>query len=119
MDKTNLSDSVVEFILTLDLNEFQNVNVASIARKFKVNRCYLSQRFKNDKKCPLRDYIIMVKILRATTILAGKDEITIGHLSKLMGYSSSDYFRRLFKDKIGTTPGKYKSFIKKIRLLKI
>lgn len=118
-EKRSLSECVVEFILTLDINEFENVNVGSIAREFNVNRSYLSQKFKSDKKLHLRDYILMVKILRATSLLAGQDEITIDHLAKLMGYSNSDYFCRLFKDKMGTTPGRYKNYIKKVRLLKV
>jgi len=114
--KTSLSDEVVEFILTLDIGKFETINVSSIAREFKVNRCYLSQKFKTDKKLSLSDYIVMIKILRSTTILAGKQEITIEHLSKIMGYSNSDYFSRLFKDRMGTTPGKYKSYIKRLQV---
>jgi YesN/AraC family two-component response regulator len=117
MEKNNLSDSVVEYILTLDLQGFENVNVNTIAKKFKVNRCYLSQKFKDDKNSALNDYIIMVKILRATSLLATRDELTTEDVAKAMGYSNTQYFCRLFKNRVGTTPGKYKSYIKKIKNL--
>lgn len=105
---STLSDRVVEFILTMDVSDLENLTVSSIARTFDTNRSYLSQRFKFDKSFSLHDYIIKVKILRAMSLLENDDDLTIDVLSKKMGFSSSDYFTRVFKKVIGTTPGKYK-----------
>lgn len=116
---SRISDSVVEFILTRDIMDFESLNVSSIAREFKMNRCYLSQRFKYDKKYSLHEYILMIKILRSLAMLELRGgEITIDDLSKKMGFSSTDYFRRVFKQKMGITPGKYKNFFKKGKLVK-
>lgn len=111
---SKLSESVVEYILTRDLKEFESLNVSTIARRFKVNRCYLSQRFKSDKTFSLHEYILMVKILRAVSLLESEDEMTIEELAKKMGFSSPDYFRRIFKRRLGITPGKYKSYFRKM-----
>lgn len=115
MKKNNLSDRVVEYLLTLDIKGFENINVNNIAHKFKVNRCYLSQKFKDDKNFALNDYIITIKILRAATLLASSDEVTTEELAKAMGYSNTQYFCCLFKNRMGTTPGKYKNLIKKAK----
>ena len=116
---STVSDRVVEFVLTREIKELENLTVSAIARKFKLNRCYLSQRFKYDKKFSLHDYILMVKILRSLSLLEAKDEITIDVLAKKMGFASSDYFTRVFKRIIGTTPGKYKSCFRKLKPLKM
>jgi AraC-like DNA-binding protein len=116
---TKLSYRVVEFILTRDIADFESLNVNSIAREFKVNRSYLSQRFKRDIKYSLHEYILMIKILRSLTLLEMRENrITIEDLSQKMGFSSSDYFRRVFKQKMGITPGKYRNLFKKGKLYK-
>ncbi len=115
MDKNNLSDCVVEYILTLDLKGFKHISVNTIADQFQVNRCYLSQRFKDDKNYALNDYIVMVKVLRATALLAADEELTIDDLARMLGYSNTQYFCRLFKERIGTTPTKYKGYIRKLK----
>ena len=93
---STVSDRVVEFVLTREIKDLENLTVSAIARKLNINRCYLSQRFKYDKKFSLHDYILMVKILRSLSLLEAKDEITIEVLSKKMGFASPDYFTRVF-----------------------
>ena len=116
---SKVSDNVVEFVLTREVKDLENLTVNAIARKFKINRCYLSQRFKFDKKVSLHQYILMIKILRALSLLEGDENITVETLSKQIGFSSPDYFTRVFKKMIGTTPGKYKSCYKKLKPLKM
>jgi AraC-like DNA-binding protein len=106
---STISDFVVEFILTRDVEDFETLNVSSIAREFDINRSYLSQRFKNDKNYSLHEYILIIKLLRSVSVLESNNDITIEELSRKMGFSSADYFRRVFKRRIGTTPGKYKN----------
>lgn len=110
---STLSEDVVEFILTRGIDEFENLNVSSIARKFSINRCYLSHRFKFDTNYTLHEYILMIKILRSLVELQENGDITIAEIAKRMGFSDSAYFRRVFKQRVGITPGKYKNCFKK------
>lgn len=116
---STISDKVVEFVLTREVGDLENLTVSAIARKFSVNRCYLSQKFKYDKKFTLHDYILMVKILRSLSLLETQEEITVEDLSRKMGFAGPDYFTRVFKRIIGTTPGKYKNCFKKLKPLKM
>jgi AraC-like DNA-binding protein len=110
---STVSDDVVEFILSCGIEELSNLTVNSIAREFDLNRSYLSHRFKSDTDFSLHEYILMVKILRSLSLLERNEKMTIEQLSKIMGFSSPDYFTRLFKKKMGTTPGKYKKYFKR------
>lgn len=112
---TKISDDVVEFVLTREVRELENLTVNAIARRFNMNRCYLSQRFKYEKKFSLHSYILMIKILRSLSLLETEENITVEDLSKLIGFSSPDYFTRVFKKMIGTTPGRYKNCFKKLK----
>jgi two-component system response regulator YesN len=115
-EKNKLPECVIEYILTSDLQTLKTVNVNQIAKKFKVNRCYLSRKFKVDKKLSLNDYIVTIKILRATTLLAIRDELSTSDVAKALGYPNTQYFCRVFKKKVGTTPGKFKAYIKKTKV---
>lgn len=117
--KSDISDRVIHFILSREIDEFENLNVNSVSRAFKVNRSYLSQKFKLDKACSLSDYILFVKILRAITLLERADNMTIEEISEKMGFSSANYFNRIFKKKLGTTPGRYKNLFLKLKTSKM
>lgn len=110
---SKLSENVVEFILTRDINQFESLNVSAIAQKFNVNRCYLSQRFKADTKYNLHEYIAMIKVLRSLVLLQEERKLTIGEVAKRMGFSNPEYFRNVFKKRVGITPGKYRNYFKK------
>ena len=112
---SKLSENVVEFILTRDIDQFESLNVSAIARKFSVNRCYLSQRFKADTKYNLHEYIVMIKVLRSLVLLQEQGDLTIGEVAKRMGFADPDYFRNIFKKRVGITPGKYKNYFKRTK----
>ncbi len=118
MKRTNILDKVVEYVLTRETWEFEDLNVDSIAGRFKVSRSYLSHRFKGEKKFSLSDYIFLIKIIRSSLILLGDEEVTVEELSKLMGFSSANYFIIVFRKWIGTTPGRYKNHLKMLKSIK-
>jgi AraC family transcriptional regulator of arabinose operon len=60
-----------------------------------------------------------VKILRAITLLERTDDMTVEEISKKMGFSSANYFNRIFKKKLGTTPGRYKNLFRKLKTSKM
>jgi AraC-like DNA-binding protein len=117
--KSDISDRVIHFILSREIDEFETLNVNSISREFKINRSYLSQKFKLDKRYSLSDYILFVKILRAITLLERTDDMTVEEISEKMGFSGANYFNRIFKKKLGTTPGRYKNLFRKLKTSKM
>lgn len=117
--RSDISDRVIQFILSREIDEFETLNVNSISRAFKINRSYLSQKFKLDKRCSLSDYILFVKILRAITLLERADDMTVEEISSKMGFSSANYFNRIFKKRLGTTPGRYKNLFQKLKTSKM
>jgi AraC-like DNA-binding protein len=111
--KENLSDRVVQFVLNLSIDEFQNISVARIAKIFNVNRSYLSRKFKLDKDFTLCEFIIREKLARSANMLRENKDMTIRELSSKLGFNNTNYFISVFKRFFGTPPGKYRSFIKR------
>lgn len=109
---SDISDRMVEYIISREIDELADLNVNSIARRFKMNRSYLSDRFAMDKKISVHRYILMIKLLRSLTLLE-RGGITVKEAAKKMGFSGTDYFRKVFKQMMGTTPGRYKTWYRK------
>lgn len=111
MRKDSLSDRVVEFVLNCPNDEFQNLTVTKIASEFRVNRCYLSRKFKSDKDFTLCEFLIREKLSRSVGFLRQDKNITIRELSAKMGFSNTNYFIQIFKNYYGTPPGRYREYI--------
>ncbi len=106
------SDEVIEYILTREPEEIENLSVKSIARDLNVDRRQLWRLFKREKKISLETYIFRVKIIEAAILLRNNDSLTVTEISEKVGYCTCDYFIRVFKKYFGTTPGRYRELKK-------
>jgi two-component system response regulator YesN len=115
MKKRDIFEEIVEYILSRPDDEFQSLNVDSIARTYNISRSYLSYKFKQEMQQPLSNYILKVKIIRSTLLMYRDDKIKIESLSALMGFSRTDYFIKIFKKIMGISPGRYQKIIKQLK----
>ena len=115
MKKRDIFDEIIEYILSRPDEEFQNLNVDSIARTYNISRSYLSYKFKLEKEQSLSNYILKVKIIRSSLLMYRDDNIKIESLSTLMGFSRTDYFIKVFKKIMGLPPGRYQKIIKQLK----
>ncbi len=115
MKKRDIFDDIVEYILSRPDEEFQTLNVNSIARTYNISRSYLSYKFKLKKQQSLSNYLLTVKIIRSSLLMYRDDTIKIDSLSILMGFSRTDYFIKIFKKIMGISPGRYQKILKKLK----
>lgn len=110
----DLSDRVVEFVLSCEIDDMANLTVKNIAKHFDLTASYLSRRFAQNKKMSLGEHIVQMKIYRASLLLltSSSDELTIDRLAKKMGFCTTGYFIEVFKKMFGIAPGKYRECIK-------
>ncbi|MCU0287593.1 MAG: helix-turn-helix transcriptional regulator [Acidobacteria bacterium] len=111
---SKLSDRVVEFVLTREISEMANLTVKNIASALNVNPSYLSRRFSIDKKVPLGEHILQMKIYRSAFLLILHDskQLTVKQLAKSMGFCTTSYFIQAFRKLFGIGPGKYRECTK-------
>lgn len=111
MTECGFSEQVIRFILTRDNEELGELTILNIAHKFNISQSHLYHIFQNEKKMPPGKFLTITKMLRSANLLEESDHsLTIKAISKKMGFSSSDYFTRIFKEHFGTTPGKYREY---------
>jgi AraC-like DNA-binding protein len=104
----NLSDRVVECILTLEGTDLETLSVKSLSNKLGVSEFQLWRSFKIEKEMNLQEYIFRIKIHRAAVLLHDQIDLPIKKIASKVGYYSYGYFIKVFKRYFGTTPGKYR-----------
>lgn len=101
------SEQLIEKIKKYIENNYVDATRESVACKFFINPSYLSQIFKQSTGCSFTDYLTWVRMEKAKKILLGTD-LKIQDIAEKLGYSSSQYFTKVFEKYAGTTPLEYK-----------
>jgi AraC-like DNA-binding protein len=104
----DIVDFVARYILGLRVEELREIKIKDICRTFEINASFLSRKFKARNNCTLCEFIQMEKIQRAVILLHQVESLSIGELSERLGYSSTEYFIRSFKKKMGVPPNTYR-----------
>ena len=85
----------------------ENITLADLAQREKLNPSYLSKLFSKELGMGVKDYIIKAKIETAKNILRYSD-FSILDISISLGYSSQSAFTAAFRQATGLTPKKYR-----------
>lgn len=108
--ESGFSELVIQFILTRNDEELGELTVSKIAHKFRISPSHLYYLFRSEKGVPPGKFLMMIKMLRAAMLLGQQNVPSIKRVSKKMGFSSTNYFIKIFKAHFGTTPGKYREY---------
>lgn len=101
----NAQDALVASALELLDTAFSNpvTNVNWVAAELGCHRCHLSHRFQQQTGMAPGEYLMRRRLQKAMNRLRTSRE-TVADIAMTCGFSSPDYFSRIFRQKIGTTP---------------
>jgi AraC-like DNA-binding protein len=88
-------------------NIFGDLNISDIARQTGVSISHLIEIFKTYTSMTPYQYYIHIKILKAKSLLE-QTSVSVKELAYKMGFEDQYYFQRLFKNKSGFTPSKWR-----------
>ncbi len=108
MGKYKLTDEIVSYIHNQHPNEFKHLSVSNIARHFHISICHISRIFKESQGINLQEWLLREKITRSKFLLIQDRRQTVKEVGQIMGFCSSDYFIKVFKNQVGVTPGKFR-----------
>jgi YesN/AraC family two-component response regulator len=100
-----LYSQIVEFIEKQYYDS--NLSLTMLADHFHLTPPYLSAFFKKQNGVNLSEYIALYRIEVAKSLLVQTD-MTIGEISRKVGYTNHIGFGRVFKKWQGITPGQYR-----------
>ena len=106
---SNLIKACLDYI---DFHFAEPLTLAGLAVRFSVTDSYLSARFAKETGENLITYINTVRIRYACTLLE-KLQISIQKVAELCGFTSSNYFARVFRQQMGISPTKYRKQVQK------
>lgn len=106
---SNTTDSTILKVLEYIKNNFkENLKLEFLGDLFNCNSAYLGKKFKGYTGVPFNTYLDVIRIEAAKKLLKNTD-FKIYQISKLVGYSNTDYFFQKFKKHTNMTPKKYKT----------
>ena len=83
------------------------MNVSAIAERFLMSEVYMRKIFKNKYGRSPIEYITFVRLMRARELI-GYQFVSLEECAKQSGFSSLQYFSRVFKKEFGITPASYR-----------
>ena len=99
MNNKKLSGKVIEIVLSSDLGNLSSLSVDKVAKELRMNPSFLSREFKKDTHILLSEYIRNEKIRRAELLLELSYDLKVGEISRMIGFETLHYFRKLFREK--------------------
>ncbi|MBP1989403.1 helix-turn-helix domain-containing protein [Paenibacillus eucommiae] len=106
---TNKSSEVVERVrLFVRDNLNQETSLQSASELVNLHPRYLSRLFKEETGINFIDYITSMRMEKAVDLLLGT-EITMEEIAERVGYNSSAYFIKKFREQYGIPPKTYRS----------
>jgi two-component system response regulator YesN len=91
----------------MDANYNNNISVDTVAEHVQRSSSYLSRVFKEATGMTVGDYLIQLRIKRATELLESQQH-SIEEICGEIGYANVSYFNKIFKTRTGLTPGQYR-----------
>lgn len=101
-----ISSPILECCNYIQLHITEKINLHDLAVRMGYSQNYLCKKFKQEIGQNIRDYINSVRIEKARTMLHSS-AYSIQEISERLHFSSSSYFCKRFKEKVGCTPGAY------------
>lgn len=101
-------DMIAKGISYLENNTRHEMSIAQIAKLCNVSTSYFRRLFKEYANVSPIEYILNSKIEKAKIYLE-YENLTIGEISDLLGFTDAAYFSKQFKRKVGMTPMQYKN----------
>ena len=104
------NQTVNNMIKYINQNVAYDITLKDIAKSLGYSQSYLSQLFRRIIKKSFTDYLIDLRISTAKQMMANKN-ITLNCIAAELGFSSQQYFTKLFRMRTGFTPSQYRKSV--------
>lgn len=106
---TKLQDYYIKEAITYIEQNFQNdISVVDIANRLGINRSYFGKIFKQTLKQTQQEFLINYRMIKATELLR-LTKMSIGDISKAVGYENQLHFSRAFKKIYNISPREWRN----------
>ena len=89
-------------------NYYKDITLTTLSEQFYLSKAYLCRKFKEIYDMSIVDYINLLRLENSKKLL--KNGVPVSVAWEQVGYSSSNYFGRLFKKQYNMTPSEYQKY---------
>lgn len=100
-------NKIVPVIQYINEHFTEKINLGQISRAVSIDKCYLCKLFRNGTNSTIVDYINFLRLSHAVKQLRHIN-LSIAEVAYSSGFSSMQYFNRLFKQHYNCTPMEYR-----------
>ena len=104
MKKSEYYTDILEYI---EQNLTKRITLTDLAGKFYYNPVYLGKLFNTTYGVSFKHYVLQKRLDLAASMLIDSDS-TVESVAAAAGFSDKKFFYRLFEEKFGCTPLKYR-----------
>ena len=98
---------LIEIKKHLDVHYAEKITLDDLAKRFFINKFYLSKIFKETYGTTVNNYLISKRITRAKQLLPFTD-MTVDEIGVAVGMGDANYFSRMFRKVEGSSPSEYR-----------
>ncbi|WNR45438.1 AraC family transcriptional regulator [Paenibacillus roseipurpureus] len=112
-DRKMSFDSNIEVKIKTFIHEhlFDDISLERVADEMNISANYLGKLFKKNTGINFTEYLTDCRLIEAEKLLKEK-KLSVNEIASKLGYSSTNHFIRIFKEKYGETPKKYQLLFK-------
>lgn len=105
---TATGQKIVPVIKYINTHFYEPISLGKLSAIIRVDESHLCRVFKKLTNSTISEYINYVRIMYAEQLLLNTDKLIL-EICEESGFSSVSYFAKVFKEKNGITPKKYRS----------
>lgn len=106
----SISAKAIEYIK--DNYDDYELTLASLSKLFHVSESYMTRIIKQRIDKSFSSFLTELRMNAAMNMLSTRNDLTVGQIAEMSGFSSHHYFCRVFKASTGLSPLEYKNKIK-------
>lgn len=91
----------------IDMNYYENIDIASIADKFFIGQTYFSELFKKEFGINFKKYLTQIRMEKAKLYIID-NKFKISGIATRVGFDDPGYFSQVFRKYTGMTPREFK-----------
>ncbi len=110
----NYSPNIAKAVRMIETGYGQPLMLSDIARELYLSVPYLSIKFREETGVCFGEYLKRVRIQNACTLLNSTD-MKIKDIAEKVGYNDYKRFGAIFREIVGTSPGKFRTGKQKLR----
>lgn len=108
--QTGVYPKIHEIALYLQENCSEELSLQLLSKRFYISKTYLTNSFKSITGFTVAEYIVFLRIRKASHLLADT-QMSVTQVAEKSGFGNITYFERVFKESIRKTPLQYRKSI--------